>query len=51
MSQLINSGSEVTGSDFAIILYDVAAIGLIAVSCIVVIVSFFGCCGAWRVRI
>jgi len=48
LSQLVDSGSTAIGSDFTINLYGVAAIAIMVISGIIVIVSFFGCCGAWK---
>ena len=49
-NQLVDSAATALESDFTISLYGGTALLIIAVSCIIVIVSLFGCCGAWKVR-
>ena len=50
-NELVDQAMKQLDSDFTISLYGGTAALIIAISCIIVIVSFFGCCGAWKVRI
>jgi len=47
-NQLVDAAMKTIDSDFTIGLYGGTALLIIAISCIIVIVSFFGCCGAWK---
>jgi len=47
-NELVDSAMKAMNSDFTIALYGGTALLIIAISCIIVIVSFFGCCGAWK---
>jgi len=47
-NQLVDEAMKMINSDFTISLYGGTALLIIAISCIIVIVSFFGCCGAWK---
>ena len=48
-NELVDQAMKNLNSDFTISLYGGTAALIIAISCIIVIVSFFGCCGAWKV--
>lgn len=50
-NELVDSAMKAMNSDFTIGLYGGTALLIIAISCIIVIVSFFGCCGAWKVKL
>ena len=45
-ADLVNAASP----DASVNLYDTAVILIIIVATFIMIVSFFGCCGAWKVR-
>jgi len=47
-NELVDQAMKQLNSDFTIGLYGGTAALIIAISCIIVIVSFFGCCGAWK---
>ena len=49
LSQLVDGTSKELGSDFTAEIYGTAALAMIIISCVIVVVSFFGCCGAWKV--
>ena len=48
-NKLVDSAMNAINSDFTIGLYGGTALLIIAISSIIVIVSFLGCCGAWKV--
>ena len=48
-NQLVDAAMKTIDSDFTIGLYGGTALLIISISFIIVIVSFFGCCGAWKV--
>jgi len=47
-NKLVDSAMQAANSDFTIGLYGGTALLIIAVSTVIVIVSFLGCCGAWK---
>ena len=49
VSKLVEQGSEVMGSSITIDLYNSASVVLIVFSSLIVLLSFLGCCGAWKV--
>ena len=48
-NKLVDSAMNAINSDFTIGLYGGTALLIIAISTIIVIVSFLGWCGAWKV--
>ena len=48
-NQLVDDIASANGSDFTIGLYGGTSLLIIVTSCIIVVVSFLGCCGAWKV--
>ena len=49
VAKLVEEGSEVMGSSITIDLYNSASVVLIVFSSLIVLISFLGCCGAWKV--
>jgi len=47
-NRLVDTAMQGINSDFTIGLYGGTAALIIAISCVIVIVSFLGCCGAWK---
>jgi len=47
-NRLVDTAMQDINSDFTIGLYGGTAALIIAISCVIVIVSFLGCCGAWK---
>lgn len=50
LADLIEFGSKALKSDISIELYSAGAVTAVVVSSVAIIVAFFGCCGAWKVR-
>jgi|688.fasta_scaffold1252486_1 hypothetical protein len=50
VSKLVEEGSAVTGQKISVDLYSSASVLLIIFSSLIVLLSFLGCCGAWKVR-
>ena len=50
-NQLVDDIASANGSDFTIGLYGGTSLLIIITSSIIVVVSFLGCCGAWKVFI
>ena len=50
-NRLVDTAMQGINSDFTIGLYGGTAALIIAISCVIVIVSFLGCCGAWKVKL
>ena len=48
-NQLVDDIASANGSDFTIGLYGGTSLLIIITSSIIVVVSFLGCCGAWKV--
>ena len=48
-NELVDQAMKQVESDFTIILFGGTAALIIFISCIIVVVSFCGCCGAWKV--
>ena len=48
-NQLVDDIASANGSDFTIGLYGGTSLLIIITSCIIVVVSFLGYCGAWKV--
>ena len=50
-NQLVDDIASANDSDFTIGLYGGTSLLIIITRCIIVVVSFLGCCGAWKVFI
>ena len=48
VSQLVEEGASEMGESISVDIYKTSAIVLIVASSITIIISFLGCCGAWK---